>query len=122
MPIDRRAYLTPNFQLSEFVRDVDPLPPLPIIQNLFRLANRLQVVRDLLGKPIHINSGYRTPKHNEEVGGKPNSQHLSGCAADIVISGMPAKAVQEYLKHWSGGLGHYAGFTHVDIRPKAERW
>lgn len=121
MTIDRHAQLTPNFRLSEFVRDVDPLPPQPIIDNLFRLANRLQVIRDLLGKPIKITSGYRTKAHNEAVGGKPNSQHLYGCAADILIDGMPPRAVQEYLKNWNGGLGSYATFTHVDLAEK-RRW
>ena len=43
----------------------------------------LESVRNELGKPVVITSGYRTPAHNEKVGGKPNSSHLKGLAADI---------------------------------------
>ena len=43
----------------------------------------LQPLRDNWGKPLHINSGYRCPELNREVGGKPTSQHLSGQAADV---------------------------------------
>lgn len=43
----------------------------------------LDPAREKLGKPIYVNSGYRCPKHNAEVGGVKNSQHLRGEAADI---------------------------------------
>jgi len=46
------------------------------------LAERLQPVRDNYG-PIHIHSGYRCPRHNQVIGGRPFSQHLVGLAADI---------------------------------------
>ena len=42
-----------------------------------------QKIRDRLKEPIHINSGYRCPKHNAEVGGVPNSYHAQGLAADL---------------------------------------
>lgn len=44
---------------------------------------RLDKMRELLGVPITINSGYRTKAHNKRVGGSPNSSHLFGYAADI---------------------------------------
>ena len=47
------------------------------------VLNVLQPLRDNWGKPLHINSGYRCPELNREVGGKPTSQHLSGQAADV---------------------------------------
>ena len=43
----------------------------------------LESIRNELGKPVIITSGYRTEAHNEKVGGKPNSSHLKGLAADI---------------------------------------
>ena len=46
-------------------------------------GNVLDPVRELFGKPIKVNSGYRCEKHNKQVGGAKNSQHLSGQAADI---------------------------------------
>lgn len=119
--MNRNTQLTPNFKLSEFVRTQDPLPQADILQNLLALANRLQVIRDLLGKPIVITSGYRTVSHNKAVGGASGSLHLKGMAADIVVQGMSAKDVQKFLKDWSGGLGCYPNFTHLDLGTK-RRW
>ncbi|HEY9745585.1 MAG TPA: D-Ala-D-Ala carboxypeptidase family metallohydrolase [Oculatellaceae cyanobacterium] len=117
----RAIQLTPNFSLGEFLHGED-VPAPWILDNLYRLANRLQVIRDLLGKPIIINSGYRSPQHNQAVGGSQNSFHMKGMAADIVVPGMAAPAVQRFLENWSGGLGCYTHFTHVDIRPQRARW
>jgi uncharacterized protein YcbK (DUF882 family) len=123
MPTDPRSIqLTPNFKLSEFLRAEDPMPAPWILDNIYRLANRLQVIRDLVGKPILINSGYRSPAHNQAVGGAPQSQHLNGMAVDIVVTGMPAKELQALLKNWSGGMGCYQHYTHLDIRPQKARW
>lgn len=47
------------------------------------VENVLDPLRERYGKPIVVNSGYRCPKHNKEVGGVANSQHLRGEAADI---------------------------------------
>lgn len=121
-PDPRTLQLTPHFQLSEFLHGADPIPAPWILDNLYRLANRLQVIRDLLGKPIIINSGYRSKSHNQAIGGAEHSQHLSGTAADIVVSGMSAPEVQAFLKHWSGGMGCYQHYTHLDIRPGKARW
>jgi len=116
--------LTPNFTLQEFLADgvtIDDLPD-SVLQNLWLLAQRLQVVRDFLGVPITITSGYRDPEHNKRVGGSPNSYHIKGMAADFTVLGMPANAVQGKLSNWSGGLGSYGTWTHVDIREKRARW
>ena len=47
------------------------------------VQNVLDPLRERYGKPIYVNSGYRCAKHNQEVGGVANSQHLRGEAADI---------------------------------------
>lgn len=121
--MDRNAKLSPHFKLSEFVRDVDPLPPPAILANLKRLAEALEGVRSKLGgKPITITSGYRTQRHNAEVGGSKGSFHLTGLAADIVVGGLSAREVQKLLADWPGGMGSYAGWTHLDIRPYKARW
>lgn len=59
------------------------LPPLAkeYIEEL--VENVLDPARQRYGGPVLVNSGYRCPKHNAEVGGVPNSQHLVGQAADI---------------------------------------
>lgn len=116
--------LTPNFYLEEFLQDglnsIDINDD--IKQNLRYLANRLQVIRDMLGgKAITITSGYRSPKQNQQAGGVPNSQHLTGLAADFTVAGMPPHRVQQALSHWAGGLGCYHTFTHVDLGSK-RRW
>ena len=114
--------LTTNFFLSEFLHPGDEYPADWILYNIYYLANRLQVLRDLLGKPIHINSGYRSPAHNKAINGASDSFHLKGMAADIVVPGMTAAEVQKFLKNWSGGLGSYKDFTHIDIRANKARW
>lgn len=115
--------LTPNFTLEEFISPKDSgVPSEDDLYNIKLLANRLQVVRDLLRKPIKINSGWRSPEYNRSVGGAENSQHLYGKAADIVVVGMSPKDVHEFLHNWTGGLGKYPTFTHVDIRDYKARW
>ena len=119
--------LTPNFKASElFVSEsyphlVDDWAKIPLAHqnNVRAIVNRLQVIRDILGRPITITSGYRGPALNKEVKGDPNSYHLTGSAVDFVVSGMSAKAVQSRLDAWwGGGLGYGKGFTHIDLGPK----
>ena len=54
---------------------------------LMRTAQGLERIRALLGHPIHVNSGYRSPEVNAAVGSKPTSQHMKGEAADIICPG-----------------------------------
>lgn len=116
--------LTKNFKLSEFLskNDKGTKPSYMVLINLAKLAQRLQVIRDLTGQQIIITSGYRSPEYNAQIGGAKKSQHCLGTAADIKIAGMSPARVQEYLKNWSGGLGSYATFTHIDIRDTKVRW
>lgn len=114
--------LTPNFTLEELNPHGFPLSP-TVLANLKRLANHLQFVRDFLGVPLKITSGYRSPEYNTKIGGAPNSLHMDGRAADVVPVGMSLQVAQEKLKNWPGGMGlNGAGFIHLDIRPNKERW
>lgn len=71
--------LTENFSDYEFKC---PCCGLFIVDK--ELLRRLQAIRDKLGKPIKIESGYRCPKHNRKIpGAAPNSTHLYGWAVDI---------------------------------------
>lgn len=89
--------LTPNFTLSEFTasdtarrRGIDNTPSAAVIANLTLLCrNLLQPFRDLVGRPLIVNSGYRCPALNAAVGGVKNSQHLTGQAADIHLPRLP---------------------------------
>ena len=59
------------------------LPPLARENVKALVTEVLDPVREKLGMPIVVNSGYRCEKHNKDVGGVRNSQHLRGEAADI---------------------------------------
>lgn len=121
--------LTTNFNLLEFAcKDGTPVP-LNLIPKTQELANNLQVLRDYLGEPIHINSAYRTPSYNKRIGGAKDSQHPKGTAADITCKSKTPKqlhAIIEKLikdgKMKQGGLGLYPGFVHYDIRGTKARW
>ena len=83
--------LTADFHLSEFLHSdkavrlgLDNIPDalaMASIRNF--LAPGMQQVRDLIGAPINISSGYRAPQVNAAVGGSRSSQHMQGLAADF---------------------------------------
>lgn len=121
--------LTKNFKLSEFASKDGAETPKELIPNLQELANNLQVLRDDLGVPIHINSGYRSPAHNKAVGGAPKSQHKEGKAGDITAKGYSPKQIHARIENLiaegkmkNGGLGLYNTFVHYDVRNYAARW
>lgn len=83
----------------------------------------LQTIRDHFGKPVLINSAYRSPAWNKKQGGATRSQHLLGTAVDIHIDGVPPLKIAQYAEAiGAGGIGLYKSFTHVDARAKRTRW
>ena len=95
--------LTANFSLEELTRSEaadrngwDNTPNEQETANLKRLAGLLQQVKTAVGgKPVMINSGFRSKKVNDAVGSKDSSQHRLGCAADIRVPGMKPREVVE---------------------------
>lgn len=66
--------------------------------NIERLCTHLlDPIRESIGRPILINSGYRSPEHNRRVGGSPTSDHLRGLAADIRIAGLMGPEIKELI-------------------------
>lgn len=121
---DRDFHITPNFRFSEFLVPGHRLPDQIHVSNIFTLCHRLQVIRDVLNVPISITSGYRTPEHNASpaVGGSKHSYHVQGMAADIKLGGMAPSDFRSWARNWSGGMGAYSTFTHLDTRPYKARW
>lgn len=121
--------LTKNFDLREFASKDGASFPSVVMQNLQVLADNLQVLRDELNAPIRINSGYRSPQHNRNVGGATASQHLRGTAADITVDGHTPAQVAAKIEQLiaagrmaQGGLKAYNTFTHYDVRGVRARW
>ena len=124
--------LTNNFSKSEFECKSGEEMPLDVLENVKLLAIQLQKIRDYVGKPIRINSAYRSEAHNQAIGGVKTSQHILGKAADITIDTFTPDQVVSIIENmltnemlggfYIGGLGSYNSFTHVDIREKKARW
>lgn len=120
---------TENFELKEFLHDGVDCVPVTVLTNMQILVNNLQILREEIEKPIHINSGYRTKEHNKKIGGSPASQHLLGKAADIWVPGVTAVELESIIERLirsaqmkQGGLGLYDNFVHYDIRGYRARW
>lgn len=97
--------MSKNFSLVELVhsdtakaRGIDNSLPPYLMRNAKALVERVQMIRDALGVPIAISSGYRCPELNKAVGGKPTSQHQLGLAADIHAKGYSAQELFNKIK------------------------
>ena len=88
--------LSEHFSLEEMSRSdyavrngINNEPSEAVIENMRQLCvNVLEPLREIVKKPIHINSGYRSPEVNTGIGGSKTSQHCEGKAADITVHGM----------------------------------
>lgn len=121
--------LTENFNREEFECADGSEMPIEVQLNIAELAVQLEIIRSHFNAPIKINSAYRSPEHNEAVGGSKNSQHVLGKAADIVVKGFSPDEVADALEFListemikEGGIGRYNTFTHYDIRGERARW
>jgi zinc D-Ala-D-Ala carboxypeptidase len=116
--------MTPHFTLDELThtdhRELDNTPNESEIANIQRLAEFLEQVKEVLGgKPIMVNSAFRSKAVNDAVGSKDTSQHRIGCAADIRVPTMtPDQVVRAII---DSGIGYdqiireFDRWTHVSI-------
>lgn len=125
---ERLKKLSDNFHAYELAhsgtKDFDPARIDP------KLVVCLQRIRNFVGKPVKIDSGYRSFWHNNDVyrwmGRKPTgSQHIGGRAADIKIEGMTGLKIAQAAVEACGAnvaVGIGLNFAHVDVRGYAVSW
>lgn len=116
--------LSPHFTLEELThtdhREFDNTPNDAEKNNLKRLTELLEQVKTVLGgKPILVNSAFRSKAVNDAVGSKDTSQHRLGCAADIRVPGMtPDEVVRAVI---ASGIGYdqvireFDRWTHISV-------
>ena len=116
--------LTEHFTLEELThtdhREFDNTPNDAELENIKRLAEFLEEVKTVLGgKPIMVNSAFRSKQVNDAVGSKDTSQHRIGCAADIRVPAMtPDQVVRAVI---ASGIGYdqvireFDRWTHISI-------
>ncbi|MCT4508263.1 MAG: D-Ala-D-Ala carboxypeptidase family metallohydrolase [Tepidibacter sp.] len=122
--------ITKNFKIQEMVcRDGSLLINVDVIRQL----KMLQEFRDWYNRPMHINSGYRSPSYNKKIGGAKHSQHMLGTATDIALpkdyhtysTDRKRQFIDNCKNKWfeicdkynvDGGFGEYKTFIHMDSR------
>jgi uncharacterized protein YcbK (DUF882 family) len=119
--------LSENFSLEELTNSEtaarnnwDNTPNATELANLVRLAAFLEEVKTVLGgKPVMINSAFRSKIVNDAVGSKDTSQHRIGCAADIRVPSMiPDEVVKAVI---ASGIGYdqiireFDRWTHISV-------
>jgi uncharacterized protein YcbK (DUF882 family) len=116
--------MTPNFTLEELTttdhREFDNTPNETERANLVRLAGLLELVKVALGgKPIMVNSAFRSKAVNDAVGSKDTSQHRIGCAADIRVPGVtPDQVVKTVIAAklpFDQLIREFDRWTHISI-------
>ena len=116
--------MTPHFTLAELThtdhRELENIPNETELANIQRLAEFLEDLKTLLGgKPIMVNSAFRSKAVNDAVGSKDTSQHRIGCAADLRVPSMTPDAVVRAII--ASDLGYdqvireFDRWTHVSI-------
>ena len=122
--------MTPHFTLAELThtdhRQFDNTPNAAELANLKRLALFLETVKTTLGgKPVMINSAYRSKAVNDAVGSRDTSQHRLGLAADFRVPGMTPDAVVRAIiaakLPYDQLIREFDAWTHISIADKPRR-
>lgn len=127
--------ISTHFTLEEMInsptakeKGINNMPGPAVLVNLTNVAQSiLEPVRAHFGKPIKINSGYRSPELNTAIGGSATSQHCTGEAVDFEIEGISNKEVAEWvtnnlkydqciLEFWVSSEGPNSGWVHVSLK------
>lgn len=125
--------LSKNFTLAEFTtsqtasrRGINNAPSATVLDRLKNTAEQMEKVRKILGYPINISSGYRSPELNKAVGGASNSQHVLGEAVDFTCPkfGTPPIVIKKLLQYDLGFdqiINEYNSWTHISFKQSGNR-
>lgn len=122
-----------NFSISELIHsdtairnNINNMPDLKAIDNMLQLiVNCLQPIRDKIGKPMVVTSGYRNSVVNKLVGGSTTSHHTQGMAVDFVINGMTPNQIIDFIRKsgikYTQLIEEYSkntSWVHISYNPK----
>lgn len=125
--------LTKNFKLAEFERSdtarnlgIDNRIPDNLKCNVQRLADTVQRIRDHVGRPLIITSGFRGQEVNRAVGGVANSAHAKALAADFHVPGIPIEELFATIAAIPGLefdqlIEEFGQWIHIGLREKDQR-
>lgn len=119
--------LSEHFTLEEFTFSqtavrfgIDNTPSQAVIKNMTNLCEYiLEPIRRRIDKPLFISSGYRSPALNRAIKGAKNSQHITGHAADISVSGMSTEELYQWVKkshlYYDQIINEFNSWVHVSF-------
>lgn len=128
--------ISKHFTLKEMIMSttairlgIDNSPSFEAVTNLMALAeNVLEPLREYIGEPIRISSGYRNTELNRKIGGSKSSQHCFGEAADLICNGKNSEMFSYILHHldfdqliWEFGDDKEPEWVHVSYKRKGNR-
>ena len=125
MTLDKKIGGQMTLGLKNFSRKELECPCCKVLGIQEEAGRKLETLRENLGFPLKISSGFRCEKHNRALGGARESRHLLGLAFDIGTSRMTAK--EKFLLLQEGttifqGVGVYNKHVHLDIREEKALW
>lgn len=123
------THLSEHFSLEELTvsasgarKGLHNVPPPAELANLRVTAQRMEEVRTLLGKPVLVLSGYRSPATNRLVGGSLTSAHMSGHAVDFICPGFGsapqvAAFLAQHLASYDQIIDEFGDWVHIGFGP-----
>ena len=126
---ERVIRYAPNYYVTEHFRYTDFLCPccdvLKLVPGFYRHVSLLERLRDEIGLPVIVTSGYRCPVHNKRIGGAPRSWHML-FATDITTEDADPEELKRMFECAQdigfGGIGRYDKHIHLDLRPEKLTW
>ena len=115
-----------TFSETAIRRNLDNSPTPEQVENLRELAQSLERIQQLLGSPLSIHSGFRSPKVNAAVGGSPTSAHMEGYACDFACPGFGTpkevcQAIADSEIPFDQIIHEYKSWCHFSSDPRMRR-